>query len=1125
MGAPLTHCVACGEPSVLAARFCTACGAALALDPVRAPVAPATDGGDQRRLVTVLFAELAATATAAELQAEDPEALRARLDSCFAALVPVVERHGGQVDKIVGGELLAVFGAHEDDPERAVRAALAFGPALAVVAPGQAVCAGINTGEVLVGPIGPAGTVTVTGDPVNTAHRLVSSALPGEVLIGVTTAALVEGGIVTETRPPLRFRGKADLVEVACATGVARRQPRAPLTARTPMVGRGQELAEIAAAARRAFVDHRATVVLLTGDAGVGKTRLAAEAVAALPSPSRILWTTCPAYGASGVLEPLADLVRQGLGVGPEAAVADLDIAVARAVELTAATTGSDPLVLSDRLRTIVGLDREDGDDDADQAGAAPAELARNQASAQLVAAAVLFLGVVARDEPLVVVVDDLHWADDAVIALIDRATGVPDGTGVLVLGLARSEILERRHSVGEDDATWPIQVGPLTTAEAQVLLDNLLPDTAGASADGVAPATAARLLEAAGGNPLLLEQLVALLLDTEALLPGPAGWALTADAEIGLPDGIRALLRARLDFLPDPEAEVLALAAVVGHRAWRAAVTALADRSVEAELTALVDRGLLHEVTADDRPGDLLFDHSLTREVAYASLPKGDRARLHGVMARWLPAAFPTEVGGALAGLRAHHVEQAVRLSRDLDRTDPLLVGTAWDALVTAGRAAERRDALREAERWYTRALDLGTLDQGARTRIATDRARILVHLRRLDEARHLLEDLVDRAPESEDVWRTTAWLGAAERLSGRADRARERFDAASAAARRAGPQAEAQVLALHGTSELLVGRARSAEVRLRRAAALEDTSGGREGATMQSLGHATFLIGHLAAARDLLEEAATLHARRRDLGGVAWCRALVGYTYLREGRTVRSRALAAEVLEFSRLEGDLRSEALSSVLLAAGEVLGGDVEAGGIRAVAATRSLDELADATGQTLGRLVQAQACSAAGELARARTLLADALVLSARLAYVGDDARLLIELAGVELADGRTGEAERRARAALALVRAGLGDHDSGVAALALLATIVGSTDPAAGVLLAEEAVALDAGVRATDSGRRARIVLAQLLTVRGDAARAVEVAADAADGAEQAPRTAARAAAALADARAAQMGP
>ncbi len=578
-----------------------------------------------------------------------------------------------------------------------------------------------------------------------------------------------------------------------------------------------------------------------------------------------------------------------------------------------------------------------------------------------------------------------------------------------------------------------------------------------------VGPATEARLLEAAGGNPLLIEELVQYLRDTGGLVWSDEQWQLAGpDHAVGLPDGIRSLLWARLDALPAAERRLLLDASVVGSRFWFDAVTALEPEHDAVTLRALIGRGLVEEVH-DQGDGELSFRHRLTRDVAYASVSMGDRAHKHAILAGWLADRFPEPREGIVVGVLAQHVEQAVRLNHELEHTDPGLAASAFRALLAAAQEAERFEARHDAERWYRRALDLGTADRELRTETLVAHARTLVHLGRLDDARQSLEDAaltVD--PDSKAGGEVLTWLAVVARLQGDLEAARAGFDQAQQRQRAAGDRlGQAITLRLQGWSELLAGRPRAALPRLRQAADLlrDGDPVGERGETLRCLGWCGFLVGDPAgtrAPRDRRRPCCPRPATRAVRRG-AWAssgsRTSSGATSSRPSRwrSCCSSGPASEATRGAWPPAPCCSRPPASSTATSRRAAG--------LAESAARRFAELDDAWGQAMSALLQGMASRASGDVEASRAHLMRGLAIAPRVAYVGEESRLLSELARLELDAGDLAEATRRARSSLALVRSGVGEVDSEVRALHVLAEVaLAEDDRVTAQLLLEQAV-------------------------------------------------------------------
>ena len=686
----------------------------------------------------MVFADIEGFTALAEQR--DPESVKELLDACFGRLVPVIDTFGGHVDKIIGDEVMAVFGApiaHEDDPERAVRAALALAPALAEVNPLLRLRVGVNTGEVMAGAVGPSSGYTVTGDVVNTAHRLAAEAEPGEVLVGERTRHATAVGVAYELRGDLDLKGKQEPVRAWVAKGVqARPMHRNPDGSVSPLVGRSREVAEL----------RRQTGTPRSDCSPSGRAWWPRR-----PEPTR------PCCGAaSGCCSGWARSRRGRWSPRP-------------------ARPGP-----GRSTRTLDALDPE--------------------------AASELVLSVLAG-----------HTVDAA-----------------------------------------PARMGPIA-------LD--------------------RLVTAAAGNPLLVDQLVRYLVESGALAERDGRWRWTTDEEgneADLPDGVRSLIGARLDALPADERLVVSYASVFGRRFWRDALADLGGMpDVDTLLERLAGRGLTQEIR-DEGYGDHAFRHVLTRDVAYASLPIGDRATRHARVAAWLERHFEDSRESAPIAQLAHHYERAVVLARAVDHTDPGLSGAAFSALVRAARDEHRRHGLRRADHWYRRARDLGSLDPDFDPDVVLDavaeHGTVLLELRQLDAAQDAFEELHRRAGSRRPAMQATAaaHLGAVARLLGDVDLARERFDLAAATWRSLGDRrGEVDMLRLQGWSEITVGRARAALPRFPQAEALEEQldEPARRGETLRYLGWCEFLAGEPDAARAHLWSGMSYAHDADDQGSVGWC------------------------------------------------------------------------------------------------------------------------------------------------------------------------------------------------------------------------------------------------------------
>jgi len=703
----MAACPRCGLAAAEGARFCFACGSSLA--------GPAVGDLHARKTVTVVFADVSGfTALGDRL---DPEALQLVMTQYFAEMRGVIERHGGTVEKFIGDAVMAVFGVpvlHEDDVVRAARAALEMRTALDDLNGDLAESwdvrlvthTGVNTGEIAVSTT-PDGEPFTLGDPVNVAQRLESAAGPGEILIGPITERLLRGSARVERIEPMRLKGKSDLV---AAWRLVALNPVRRGGARSSLVGRTAELGAL----RDAFVEVIATrtpaIVTLTGVAGIGKSRLARELRSAISPRAAVAVGRCVPYGEGVTYRPLAEIVR----------------ALSERVDEEAITrlTGDD-----DEGRRIAARI-------ARLVGASPGAVAVEEGHW----AVRRLFEVAARDRPLVVFVDDIHWAEPTLLDALEHVAAHASGVALLVVCLARPDLFERRPEwMSEAGRSSVVTLEPLDDTAAAALLAELAAGSPAAAVDG------RRLLATAEGNPFFLEQMV-------AMLDEPAGLS------AGLPPTIQALLAARIDALPSPERAVLDRAAIEGGTFHTDAVARLlpadAATGLEDRLASLTRRQLIRPAQSE-LPGEEAhrFAHILIRDVAYTLVSKAARADLHEGYAAW----FDERGDEARDELVGYHLEQAHRIHEELHpaarERRRTLATTASRRLGTAGRAALDRGDLPAGVNLLERATVLLTPDDAHHARTAADLGMALVQLGRLAEAAELLDDAAAAAAEQGDA------------------------------------------------------------------------------------------------------------------------------------------------------------------------------------------------------------------------------------------------------------------------------------------------------------------------------------------------------------------------------------
>jgi class 3 adenylate cyclase/tetratricopeptide (TPR) repeat protein len=668
-------CPECGEDNPEQSRFCSACGGKLSQ--------PAGRDLMIRKVVTILFTDLAGSTTLAE--GHDPEPLRHVIGRYFDEMQQVLERHGGTVEKFVGDAIMSVFGhptAHEDDAVRAVRAAAEMRVALAVLneqleqrfAVRLEMRTGINTGEVVAGD--PAfGHAFVTGDAVNTAKRLEEAAQHGEILLGEETLRLVRDAVRVERIEPLTLKGKKVPVSAFRLLDVHMRAPGIVRRLDSPLVGREHELDALRALFDEAVSDGRCLLALIVGPAGIGKSRVANEFVAALAEDVHLLRGRCLSYRQGTTFWPVVEIVQQAAGLG------ETDTAE-RARE---------------RLLSLFA-DRDEGERVYERVAGVLGFGGSDALAQEIFWAVRRLLETLAATRPVVAVVEDVQWAETTFLDLLEYLAGWSTGFPIVLCCLARPDLLEQRHAhTTTRGGATQIRLGPLAGDETRELVSQMLGATA------VADEVHGYVATTAEGNPLFLEELLRMLVDEGHLRQTDGNWQASRRLHaVRLPPTIQALLTARLDMLAPDERIVIERAAIVGPVFWWSAVAELTPTEVRpqlaAHLQALVRRDFLCRADSAVAGEDAFaFSHGLVRDAAYAGLPKEVRAELHEQHAGSLERRAAGNVG-EYEELVGYHLEQAVRYRRELgwpDEETEQLAARAGSVLGLAGtRALGRGDA-----------------------------------------------------------------------------------------------------------------------------------------------------------------------------------------------------------------------------------------------------------------------------------------------------------------------------------------------------------------------------------------------------------------------------------------------
>ncbi len=752
----MSTCPACGEENPSRARFCLACGTPLTTAQVR----------ELRKTVTIVFSDVVGSSGLGERL--DPEALRQVMTRYYERASAVLSRHGGRVQKFIGDAVMAVFGlpaVREDDALRAVRAAAELHGSLAELNAelgadwGVALNlrTGVNTGEIVVGDAF-GGQDIALGDVVNVAARLEQIAEPGEVLLGDATYRLVRDAVTVTMLPPLALRGK--VVPVGAWRLLAVKPGAAGHTRRldAPMVGRSREMALLLQAFDRTVAEHTSHLVTVLGPAGVGKSRLLQELLSRARGQATVMRGQCLNYGEGMTYWPIAEAVRQAAG----------------------ATSADDPADVRRKVRSL--LPPEDQARVSERLGALFGETQAGARMEDLDEALQRLLSVLAAQRPLILVLDDLQWAEGALLDLVERLAGWLRDTPVLLCCLARPELLEIRPGWGGGmvNATT-LLLEPLSAEESAALLDNVLDGVEGAED------VRKRLVENAEGNPLYLEELVGMLIDDGVLTRVEGRWETTADlSRLNVPPSVAALLAARLDGLPGGERGVLERASVVGNVFYRGAVIALSppedQRGVTERLLSLVRKELIRPDSSTLLGESALrFRHTLVRDAAYNSLSKRERAELHERCANWLEDTLPERVT-EVEELVGFHLEQASRYRTGLGPADAATVDLAQRAathLVASGRRAFQRRDMPAAVNLLTRGAGLLPADSPSRLGVLPDLAAGLVEIGELAQAEAVLSEAVTAAERRGDG----ALLAAAGRVGAVLHHLREPAAAAPAA------------------------------------------------------------------------------------------------------------------------------------------------------------------------------------------------------------------------------------------------------------------------------------------------------------------------------------------------------
>jgi class 3 adenylate cyclase/tetratricopeptide (TPR) repeat protein len=744
-------CQSCGELLPDGARFCPSCGVRLGAR--RVVPGPSTE----RRLITTLFCDLVGFTALAERR--DPEDVDALLRAFYALSREVIEQHGGVVEKFIGDAVVGVFGvprAHEDDPERAVRAALRLQRRLGEL-PNQdeplRASIGVNTGRALVrldvDPL--AGESFQAGDAVNTAARLQTLAPPGGIVVGETTHSMAAHVTEFKALPAVRLRGRQALERPWLVTGVTAQlgvelhRPEA-----APLVGREVELGILTGVFEKSMRSALPQTVLVVGEAGIGKSRLLVELARRLDARADVLaqWrqVRCSPFDEGAGLWPLAQIVREHAGIVTN----DDDTVITAKLERCLPGVRGEPWVL-ERLRALTG------------SGGAHASRAENFAAWSR------FIESMSRVHPTVLVVEDVQWASPTMAEFLRHLRSTIADVPLLMILTARPELLEgaedwRLAPDGEALSPTTLDLHPLSARETERLVSLLLRDVEADVSDAV--------ISSCGGNPLYAEEIARFLGDRPT---DPEAQRSTRPDF--LPPSLQALIAARLDTLGAVERAVLTDAAVVGLTFWREAlheVCACDTAAIDVALAHLAERELVRPLAGPaDTASEFAFWHTVVRDVAYAMLPRRARATRHKHVADWLEHE---DGQWSRAALIAHHLTTAFEAARDADEAlAGELLEPAIEAHIRAALQAQPVD-MRGAERHLEAASALMPAGHPRRPWVIIERGDALSHIGRLDEARACIEQGVREAEQAGDrpvaahgrtrLTRLMNWMGDADAL-----------------------------------------------------------------------------------------------------------------------------------------------------------------------------------------------------------------------------------------------------------------------------------------------------------------------------------------------------------------------
>jgi class 3 adenylate cyclase/tetratricopeptide (TPR) repeat protein len=1060
-------CPSCGEQSPEGMRLCTVCGASLATSVAR----------ESRRTVTIVFAMPKVHVSTGE--APGPEVMREVMQRYFEGMRSALERHGGTVEKFIGDAVMAVFGLpvrHEDDAARAVRAAAEMQSALELLNPSFRADhglelsnhIGVNSGEVIAGDASTAQRL-VTGDAVNTAARLEQAAGGGEIVLGDLTYRLARDQIEVEFMAPLTLKGKAEPVPAYRLVSVNTDRSAAKASG-TPFVGRETEMENLQRGLTDAIDNRRARLVAVVGDAGVGKSRLIREFATRAEEQARLIRGRCLPYGDGITFWPLAEAIREAAGITNEDSPR---VATRRIDRILEKAEVADREAIVERVAAAINL--------------SPAQFP----VPELMWGARRLLETLASDRPLVLLVDDLHWAESTFLEFLDHLLDTVENASVLILGSSRHEISERHVEWTAAHLPMLITLEPLSDADAARIVEELL--------GSLEASVRARIATAAEGNPLYVEQIVSMLVETGAIERGAEGWVAKQGSDrLQIPPTVQALVAARLDALDAEQRAVVDPASVIGLTFAFEAISELVDEDVrhgiDQDLNVLVTKQLVRQLPEEEVL--YRFGHQIIRDTAYGSLLKRVRATLHERFVTWAERVN-RERGRELEfeEILGYHLEQAYQYRTDLGVIDEAalrIAGQAAAKLGSAGRRSAGRGDAAAAASLLNRAAAVLPADSPERVELLTEFAEASIEQGQFDAARRGIDEAAASARRLEDPrlearaglmgylhslastgsageldatvrglrsmidvfeqtgdlgWVARAWhlLGTVEGTAGRYDRTSEAGQHTVEYARRANDARSVargvlndSYAALHGTTPVADGIRRCEEY-------LPLVHGNRtaEAVVLAALGQLTAMTGRFDDARALARRSREMVA---DLGPSGLAASLSDHIsrieFLAGDPEAAERELRRDYDVLAAMNEAYFRSTIGALLGHALWRLGRGEEA--VEFARISRELADADDVYSQVLWRTVEAKYLASQGRSDEGVALAEEALRLLEASVDIELKADTLFDLAEVLAVAGREHEGGPHLREALALYRE-KGDLVLSAAAEQQLATLEGVT--------------------------------------------------------------------------------